>query len=422
MVVPHDYYSKGPIPMPDDPNSVKTKTSRSYENLIESLRTQVTSGQWPVGAMLPSRSALSREYGVSLTTVQQAVAQLVGEGILRADGGRGTFVLRGVETPVRERDEIFADFPETPPTLVTAFQGRPLAGKTLGIVDCVSLRAGVLHADPQQGWLDTIASRLENAFSNIGGLSRLFQPVHAGRPIPISQAIRSLLAEGVDALAIVGVYEEPEILPELQSVIDWEETPCVYISWHEAPYFPHIYYDNSLAGYQAALHLKRRGYGPIAFLGPMNTLWSEQRLAGARAAAGEIDPILMLEYARWGEQEKWLEPIRAWFDDLMRRRPAGSSSQPCGVIAANDYTALLLMDYALYRGFQVGRDFGLIGFDNALRSRSVGLTTLRPPLEAFGEQAAAMLFRQLQGDKSGIQVRLQSQLLPRASTHRQSTL
>jgi len=46
------------------------------------------------GHRLPSEQALMAQFGVSKMTVRQAVAELVKEGFLRRDHGRGTFVTR----------------------------------------------------------------------------------------------------------------------------------------------------------------------------------------------------------------------------------------------------------------------------------------------------------------------------------------
>ena len=63
-----------------------------YRRIEIELRKRVAGGQWPVGAMLPGRRDLARQYAVSLVTLDRAIGPLLADGTLRADDRRGTFV------------------------------------------------------------------------------------------------------------------------------------------------------------------------------------------------------------------------------------------------------------------------------------------------------------------------------------------
>jgi GntR family transcriptional regulator len=56
------------------------------------LEREVTSGRWSPGMRLPSEPALCRHYGLSRTTVRQALARLEQEGLISRHKGQGTFV------------------------------------------------------------------------------------------------------------------------------------------------------------------------------------------------------------------------------------------------------------------------------------------------------------------------------------------
>jgi GntR family transcriptional regulator len=56
------------------------------------LEREVTSGRWRPGMRLPSEPALCRHYGLSRTTVRQALARLEQEGLISRRKGQGTFV------------------------------------------------------------------------------------------------------------------------------------------------------------------------------------------------------------------------------------------------------------------------------------------------------------------------------------------
>jgi GntR family transcriptional regulator len=63
-----------------------------YYRLREALRAQITSGQLAPGCPIPTESELIAQYGVSRTTVREAIGGLVQEGLLYRKQGKGTFV------------------------------------------------------------------------------------------------------------------------------------------------------------------------------------------------------------------------------------------------------------------------------------------------------------------------------------------
>ncbi len=63
-----------------------------YHQVYESLRSKILSGEWPPGHMLPPESELINEYGVSRITARQALEELVQEGRIYRERGRGSFV------------------------------------------------------------------------------------------------------------------------------------------------------------------------------------------------------------------------------------------------------------------------------------------------------------------------------------------
>mgnify|MGYP003117242874 CR=1 FL=1 len=62
------------------------------DQVIEVLRHNVVNGEWPVGSMLPSEAALSRDLMVSRTVIREAISRLKAEGLLMSRQGSGAFV------------------------------------------------------------------------------------------------------------------------------------------------------------------------------------------------------------------------------------------------------------------------------------------------------------------------------------------
>ncbi|MFC7382198.1 GntR family transcriptional regulator [Sphaerisporangium rhizosphaerae] len=69
---------------PDDPRP-------EYVQIADDLRAAITSGRLKPGEKLPSRAKLAEEYGVATGTLNQAIQQLIRDGVLSA-WQRGTFV------------------------------------------------------------------------------------------------------------------------------------------------------------------------------------------------------------------------------------------------------------------------------------------------------------------------------------------
>lgn len=80
-----------------------------YLQVADQLRARIKSGEWAVGAKLPSRARLAAEYGVGQNVCQRAMERLIIEGLLEGRAGSGTYVrrprerLRMVRSRHRER-------------------------------------------------------------------------------------------------------------------------------------------------------------------------------------------------------------------------------------------------------------------------------------------------------------------------------
>jgi GntR family transcriptional regulator len=63
-----------------------------YFQLAEILESQIVDGRWKPGARLPAEPELSGYYGLSRTTIRQALGRLERGGLISRRKGRGTFV------------------------------------------------------------------------------------------------------------------------------------------------------------------------------------------------------------------------------------------------------------------------------------------------------------------------------------------
>jgi len=71
---------------------VERQAKPLYQVVVESVLSQVESGQLQANERLPSESELCQIHGVGRNTVRRAISELVNDGVLRTVPGVGTFV------------------------------------------------------------------------------------------------------------------------------------------------------------------------------------------------------------------------------------------------------------------------------------------------------------------------------------------
>ncbi|MGH2458700.1 MAG: LacI family DNA-binding transcriptional regulator, partial [Chloroflexota bacterium] len=91
---------------------------------------------------------------------------------------------------------------------------------------------------------------------------------------------------------------------------------------------------------------------------------------------------------------------------------------PTAVFCCNDEVALGVMDAAHRRGWRVGQDLAIVGFDDtaAARAAAPALTTVHQPLVELAQQAVGLLFGRLDGRPASEEAKvLPSRLIVRES-------
>ena len=83
-----------------------TRRTGLIDAAVHRLRSQIGSGEWPVGSRIPAEPALAELLGVGRNTVREAVQSLVHAGLLERRQGSGTYVLSASELAVTFGREI----------------------------------------------------------------------------------------------------------------------------------------------------------------------------------------------------------------------------------------------------------------------------------------------------------------------------
>lgn len=74
----------------------RQKTEKLYVQLYEILKKKIESGQWAVGSQIPVEEEFCKQYEVSKATVRFAILELVRQGYLMRQQGKGTFVCKRI--------------------------------------------------------------------------------------------------------------------------------------------------------------------------------------------------------------------------------------------------------------------------------------------------------------------------------------
>lgn len=77
--------------------SAPRRTASLSAQLVDSLRSHIESGGWPVGTRIPPEHALIEELGVGRSTLREAIGALVHLGLLEPRAGDGTYVCSSSE-------------------------------------------------------------------------------------------------------------------------------------------------------------------------------------------------------------------------------------------------------------------------------------------------------------------------------------
>ncbi|MDR3710382.1 MAG: GntR family transcriptional regulator [Capsulimonadaceae bacterium] len=385
----------------------KTGGQAIYRQIEMRLRGSISQGEWRPGVMLPSRRELAKRYGVSSLTIERAVSALISDGLLRADDRRGTFVAE------RKPEEV---------SQAVGLSREPLGEQTIAIIGSLYTYRHD-HLELNNEVVKLLIHSLESAMAADSNRTCFFNRARGlcDTVQPLRQAVADACDAGVSAIVIIGLGVASD---EIEDALDGyfarrERPPLVVISAGAAIDRPvsHVLYDNSAAGYDAAAHLLAAGCRRLMIFAPATSDWAAQRIAGIRAAslhaAGGADELVIVP----DDPEPWVQdhdPEELAY--LRARELLRGIAVPSGVICLQDQTAYGFIRAAQEVGLSPGRDFAIAAFDDNPHSRIIRLTSMRPPVEAMGVEAARLVQKALRGENACCEVKLRWNLIPRAST------
>lgn len=156
----------------------QTSARPLYEQLKQTLIGKILDGSYAFGERLPGELSLVETYGISRITVRRALSELVEEGYLSSQQGRGTFVsYRHVKRQLRS----FGGFSESSNDGVKSKYSRVLSkeveGAEIEVADKLGIEPGakVIHlrrlmSDSQIPYMIDDAYFIESMYPGLGDL------------------------------------------------------------------------------------------------------------------------------------------------------------------------------------------------------------------------------------------------------------
>jgi LacI family transcriptional regulator len=231
---------------------------------------------------------------------------------------------------------------------------------------------------------------------------------HDYNPTAETEAMRALLARGVDGLILVGA----ERTADGEELLRDAQVPIV-LTWRATPGQPAVVVDNERAGWLAAQHLLDLGHRQIGMITGRTNFNDRQRarLAGARAclsAAGLALPDWLAS-----QQPTTLAGGRSGCAALL-----SLAQPPTAIIGGIDLIAIGCIIEAQARDMTVPGDLSVVGIDDLEMSAHLSppLTTVHIPTSRIGAEAARMLIGAIRDNSKPQQIDLPSELVVRRST------
>src|ERR1700732_2965623 len=330
-----------------------------YQQVLDTIKTDILSGRYQPGQKLPSEAALLKRFGTSRITVGRALRELQHAGLVQRRAGSGTYVanasddsglLFGLLVPDLGDTEIFGP-------ICQGMSEAPQARKNALLWGNIVADHSVKDEQTWQLCKQYIAKKVAGVFF---------------APLERTAASNETNDRVISALELAGI---PVVL------LDRCFLPYPKRSRHDL-----VGIDHRRAGYMITEHLLRVGCRRIAFFAYSNSASTvAARIAGYREALYvfglPVEPALVqsLDTGDEGEVSHLMKTLR-----------------PDAIIGANDRTAGHLMHSLIHLHYRIPLDVRMVGIDDVEYAKllPVPLTTVRQPCREIGTAAmGAMLER-----------------------------
>jgi LacI family kdg operon repressor len=267
---------------------------------------------------------------------------------------------------------------------------------------------GLIVADIANPFSVAVLRGAEKAAQQAGYLVMLFNLGNAGERE--REAIEALAAYQVEGFILNTLGADPDAADQVAR----HGKPAVLVDRkHAGMHADFVSMDNADGVQQAVGHLIEQGWRELLYVtepvaGVSSRIERAAAFRAVTAAAGVAGQVAELAEGEPASVERALR-------DLRRR----AGRRPAAVVASNAVVTLRVAETVARLGWQFGREFGFVGFDETEWAPLVGpgLTTIEQPTDDIGRVATNCLLERLQGrDYPPRQILLSGRLVPRASS------
>ena len=329
---------------------------------------------------IKSEIELMKEFSVSRHTIRKAIGDLVNEGWLYKQQGRGTFV-------------------------ANTKQQAPGKGKLVGVIttyikdyifpEIISGIEGVLS---DQGYsiilgntnndIEKERAILKNMLKhNLSGL--IVEPTKSIFPNHNDDLFKQLQNQGVPILFIHATYQNVEA--------------------------SYIIEDDQKAGYIATKYLIEQGHQRIAGIFKQDDMQGHGRYSGYLKALRESDIDSQEGDVLWYTTENRKQVVDLQNMKVIQQLIEGRT----GIVCYNDQISIGLIQLLSQFGKNVPKDLSLVSFDNSNMADAgeVKLTTIAHPKSQLGKRAASHLLGLIRQEKTSIEDIIEPELIIRDSVN-----
>jgi len=335
-----------------------------YLQLKNLIIDKIMTGELKPGSFMETEDELCQEYGISRYPVRQALGELVKEGYLLRTRGKGTMI--NPELPIQNiegRRKILALILASN----QAFSGDIMAGfekeaRKRGYLTIYSCSEGIPEEE-----LKCIDMNVDSGVSGI-----VVFPCNDSR---IKTRLDSIKNHGI----YLGLLDRN---PELEE-IDYTGS------------------DNIGGAYMAVRHIAEQGFRNVVFVSDMSNASSiDERMEGYLKAVEDfgLNPLTNISIKE--DFTKYYQYKHRFFIEKLKDELTElKSNLPVGIFAINDGVALYCIRVLEAEGVVLGKDVGIVGFDNTPESGyfHVPLTTVAQNGFLLGQTAADIAINRIEG-------------------------
>lgn len=331
-------------------------SSFRYRHIKEQLVGQISSLK--PHERLPSRTALSESFQVARTTIERAISELIGEGLLYSRDGSGTYVADQAATG--------NDSPRNEPVRLKSW-GLLIPDILHYIYPGIVRGVGDIASEHD---VNLMICNTDNRYDK--------QSRH------INQLLNSQVQGIIVIPAINGTVD-------LNPFYQLQQSGIPFVFCHrmiEGIQAPRVISNNFFAGYLATKHLISRGYQKIGFLSRPVYSASSDRYQGYICALSEAG--LPLNKGRVVFERGFDTDGEGYYSALNILQ---SKERPDGLFCFNDGIAKGAYDAASEMGLTIGEELGIVGCDNTniCDTLPIKLTSVQLQTYQMGAQAARLL-------------------------------